>query len=107
MGNINYDSFYKFLVSLGIIIVIIPFATIIFLFTESFDLQIAEEELVTYTETAQRVLKMKQEIPLIIGNGLTWIIFLEVVLLGVFLIVKGLKSGMSCKNWMICLKKLS
>ena len=74
MGNINYDSFYKFLVSLGIVIVILPFAAMIFFITNSFDLQIAESDLSTYTKTAQNVIAWRQSIPLLIQREFIWFI---------------------------------
>lgn len=92
MGNINYDSFYKFLVSLGIILTAIPFIALICLFTNSFDLQIPQKDLATYTETAQRVIDMKQSIPLLIINQ--YVLFAGIVLavIGVYLIFWGLKK---------------
>lgn len=90
MGNINYDSFYKFLVSLGIILVILPFTALIFLLTNSFDLQISELELTTYTETAQNVIRFRQSIPLLIQERGIWWIMGGCVFCGIFLIVYGL-----------------
>lgn len=66
MGNINYDSFYKFLVSLGIILVILPLTVLIFLTTNSFDLQITAADLTQYTPTAQKVIAWRQSLPLLI-----------------------------------------
>ena len=76
MGNINYDSFYKFLVSIGIALVALPITVCIFLLTDSFNLQIAETDLTTYTQTAQEVIKHKQNIPLLIEKGYVKFIFI-------------------------------
>ena len=66
MGNVNYDSFYKFLVSLGIVLIILPLAFLTFMITNSFDLQIIEADLNKYTQTAQDVIKWRQSIPMLV-----------------------------------------
>lgn len=90
MGNINYDSFYKFLVSLGIILVILPLTVLIFLTTNSFDLQIAEADLAQYTQTAQKVIAWRQSLPLLIQEKCTWWIIGGFSICGVCLILYGL-----------------
>lgn len=90
MGNINYDSFYKFLVSLGIILLILPFATFLFLFTNTFDLQISKIDLDTYTDTAQKVIRLKQSTPLLIEKWYMWLFLVVCVIGGVILIAFGL-----------------
>ena len=72
MGNINYDSFYKFLVSLGIILVILPLTVLIFLTTNSFDLQITAADLTQYTKKTQKVIAWRQALPLLIEEKSTW-----------------------------------
>lgn len=105
MGNINYDSFYKFLVSLGIILVILPLTVLIFLTTNSFDLQIAEADLAQYTQTAQKVIAWRQSLPLLIQEKCTWWIIGGFSICGVCLILYGLikwhelqKIDDICKN---------
>lgn len=90
MGNINYDSFYKFLVSLGIILVILPLTVLIFLTTNSFDLQITATDLTQYTPTAQKVIAWRQSLPLLIEEKSTWWIIGGVNICGVCLILYGL-----------------
>lgn len=90
MGNVNYDSFYKFLVSLGIILVILPFTVFVFLVTNSFDLQISEADLNTYTETAQEVIRWRQAIPLLFHKKLILCIIAICIVGGVVLIIYGL-----------------
>lgn len=90
MGNVNYDSFYKFLVSLGIILVILPFTVFVFLVTNSFDLQISEADLITYTETAQEVIRWRQAIPLLFHKKLILCIIAICIIGGVVLIIYGL-----------------
>lgn len=92
MGNINYDSFYKFLVSLGIILIVFPCTAILFLFTDSFNLQISDSDLATYTETAQKVIKLKQSIPLLIEKWYVWLVFAIFVIAGFIFIFCGLKQ---------------
>lgn len=90
MANINYDSFYKFLASLGIILVALPFMAILFLFTDSFNLQIPEADLIGYTKTAQAVIRLKQSVPLLIEQWYVWLIFIVFFIVGVQLIYIGL-----------------
>lgn len=90
MGNINFDSYYKFSISLGIILVVLPISVIIFLFTDSFNLQISEADLATYTNTAQEVIKMKQSVPLLIYKWYVWLIAFIFFIAGIVLIVYGL-----------------
>ena len=86
MGNMNYDSFYKFLVSLGIILVILPWTVLMFLTTNSFDLQITEVDLAQYTQTAQKVIALRQSLPLLVQEKYTWWIIGETSIFGIFLI---------------------
>ncbi|MDE6388720.1 MAG: hypothetical protein K2L82_13055 [Lachnospiraceae bacterium] len=90
MGNINYDSFYKFLASLGIILIALPFTAILFLFTDSFNLQISEADLAGYTKTAQEVIRLKQSTPLLIEKWYVWIIFAILIITGIKLTHIGL-----------------
>ena len=92
MENINYDSFYKFLASLGLILIAIPFTVVLFLFTDSFNLQISEIDLVGYTQTAQDVIRLKQSMPLLIEKWYVWLIFVIFFIVGIELICIGLKN---------------
>ena len=92
MVNVNYDSFYKFLVSLGIIMCTLPVTILLFLFTDSFNLQISEADLSEYTKTAQNVIRMKQFTPLLIKKWYTWLISAIFFLAGFFLICLGMKK---------------
>lgn len=90
MGNINYDSFYKFLVSLGIVLIILPLTFLTFIITNSFDLQIKEADLSKYTKTAQEVITWRQSIPLLVKEKYVWFIAAGSVFVGVWLIIYGL-----------------
>lgn len=90
MGNINYDSFYKFLVSLGIVIIILPLTFLTFIITNSFDLQIKEADLSKYTKTAQEIITWRQSIPLLVKEKYVWFIAAGSVFVGVWLIIYGL-----------------
>ena len=92
MGNMNYDSFYKFLVSLGIILVILPWTVLMFLTTNSFDLQITEVDLAQYTQTAQKVIALRQSLPLLVQEKYTWWIIGGISIFGIFLILYGLRK---------------
>ena len=92
MGNINYDSFYKFLVSIGIVMAALPVTVCVFLLTDSFNLQISETDLATYTQTAQEVIKHKQNIPLLIEKWYVKFIFIIFMTGGSYLVFWGLKK---------------
>lgn len=92
MGNVNYDSFYKFIVSLGIILVMFPFAVLIFLITNSFDLYVTKTDLAQYSKTAQKVINWRQTLPLLIQEKYIWWIVGVCSIGGVTLIIYGLKK---------------
>ena len=98
MGNVNYDSFYKFIVSLGIILMMLPFAVLIFLVTNSFDLYVTKTDLAQYSKTAQKVINWRQSLPLLIQEKFIWWIVGVCSIAGVALIIYGLKNGMNYKN---------
>jgi len=56
MNKIEYDSFYKFLVSLGIILITLPVILFIFLLKEPYDLLVTTEEIQNITSTAQQII---------------------------------------------------
>lgn len=62
LGNVQYATFYKFLVSLGLVLV--AFALVIpwLLLHESFDLLIKQVDLLHLTPTAQRTIRHRQAI---------------------------------------------
>lgn len=92
MGNVNYDSFYKFIVSLGIILMMLPFAVLIFLVTNSFDLYVTKTDLAQYSKTAQKVINWRQSLPLLIQEKFIWWIVGVCSIAGVALIIYGLKK---------------
>ena len=92
MGNVNYDSFYKFIVSLGIILMMLPFAVLIFLVTNSFDLYVTKTDLAQYSKTAQKVINWRQSLPLLIQEKFIWWIVGVWSIAGVALIIYGLKK---------------
>ena len=90
MGNVNYDSFYKFLVSLGIVLIILPLTFLTFMITNSFDLQIIEADLSKYTQTAQDVIKWRQSIPLLVKEKYVWFLAAGIGIMGICLVIYGL-----------------
>ena len=90
MEKINFDTLYKFLVSLGIILILIPFSVFVYLCSDSFGLRISTAELETYTETAQRIILFKQSIPLLLHHELFIPFFAIFEMLGLSLIFQGL-----------------
>ena len=90
MGNVNYDSCYKFLVSLGIVLIILPLTFLTFMITNSFDLQIIEADLNKYTQTAREVIKWRQSIPLLVKEKYVWFIAAGIGIMGICLVIYGL-----------------
>ncbi len=89
MSQFEYTDLNKFKVSIGVSLIGLTFLLPWLFFKENFDLLIKTEELKTYTETAQNIVKQRQLIvsyfPIVI-----LIIILLTFLLGIFLCYKGI-----------------
>lgn len=92
MSNIRYDSFYKFVVSIGLLFIMLPAIVMVFLCSDSFDLYISERKLNTYTKTAQDIIYFKQTIPLLIKSPVTWIMCGVIMILGGLMLIYGIKN---------------
>lgn len=68
MNNIDYGSFYRFLVSLGIALTMLPFLAHIFFWSSPFELHVTEAEIAELTETAREVISIRQKIPSIFSQ---------------------------------------
>ena len=104
--KIKYDDYNKFWVSLGIMFIIFPVSMVLFACSDSFDLLITEQEMLTYTETAQAVIAWKQSIPLLFREKKIWIAAVMLMFVGVLMLRVGLvgwhgqqKKTISLKIW--------
>ena len=89
MENVQYDSFYKFLVSLGLVLIITPFIGVYYL------LNYSNENLLTvnkYTELSQKSLGIIEKKENILNLFLTLApyIFIFTTILGIFLLIYGI-----------------
>lgn len=69
-----------------------PFAVLIFLVTNSFDLYVTKTDLAQYSKTAQKVINWRQTFPLLIQEKYIWWIVGVCSIGGVALIIYGLKK---------------
>lgn len=100
MSNLQYDNFPKFIVSLGIIIIAIPFLIILFFLQENSVLLVTESELALLSEISQNTMYIKQKICLWIAEHIIFI-FCFCEGLGLALFVLG------CKMWYTLQRKLN
>lgn len=93
MDNLKYDSIYKFIVSLGIILIILPFVIAYYFFNSNDIVLINQEQIAKLTETSVQIIKFKQNFILSIINLKVYFIFafIFVEILGFALVVIGLK----------------
>ena len=89
MEKLQYDSFYKFLVSLGLVLIIAPFIGVYYL------LNYSNEDLLTvnkYTELSQKSLEIIEKKENILNLFLTLApyIFIFTTILGIFLLIYGI-----------------
>lgn len=90
MDKLKYDSFYKFLVSLGIILITLPFAGLIYI--SNFDVTlINEKDYEKLSDYSVRNLERKQRLFEIIDKHFTLIliVLLTIVIIGFIFLVAG------------------
>ena len=99
MSNLQYDNFPKFIVSLGIVMIAIPFIIILFFLQENAVLLITEDEILKLTEVARNTIFTKQQFSQWISNYIIHIFaFFECLGIGTFLL--------GCKMWYALQQKL-
>lgn len=92
MNKLQYDSFYKFLVSVGIILITAPIIGIYYYFTGTYDIIITQEEFSQLSEFSLQSLNNRMAISKIISIFFPWICF--------FLIVFGISCVIyGCIKW--------
>lgn len=99
MYKISFDSRYKFIVSLGIMLSIFPFIAIYTLSEMSEDVLISNKIMEELDKTSIEIIKMKQDIYLKILSSIIFYIFIIIIFLcGLILIVRGLKMWGKVQN---------
>lgn len=89
---VEYDSFYKFLVSFGIILIFSPFIVFYFFFKNNDVLLITTNEFNTLTENAQNIIESKQ---IIFGQSTIPVLIICMI----FLIIGITLLCLGCMNW--------
>uniref|UniRef100_UPI00295E8544 hypothetical protein n=1 Tax=Faecalibacillus intestinalis TaxID=1982626 RepID=UPI00295E8544 len=87
-----YESLYKFIVSIGIALMYLPFFILYIVLKLSNDIIISNKRINSLTKISQKIIKTKQYIYLCIVNNLIFYVFLFIIfLLGIFCIILGIK----------------
>lgn len=92
MNKLQYDSFYKFLVSVGIILITAPIIGIYYYFTGTDDILITQEEFAQLSEFSLQSLNNRMAISRIISSIFPWFCFL-LMAFGIFCVIYG------CIKW--------
>lgn len=91
-NKITYESLYKFIVSIGIAFMYLPFFILYIVLKLSNDIIISNKRINSLTKISQKIIKTKQYIYLCIVNNLIFYVFLFIIfLLGIFCIILGIK----------------
>lgn len=94
MQQLQYDSFYKFLVSVGIALVAAPIALLLFLISGKEDLLISQEEMASLCAESAEIIQLKLQYLSIIYKYAP-LICMALILTGCCLIYRG------CKKWKV------
>lgn len=92
MGKLQYDSFYKFIVSIGILLIVTPFLFLHFWLSGSYDLMISQHEFKNLTEKVAKLVLTKIEYMNILCSILP-VMFIITEILGIALFIWG------CYKW--------
>lgn len=91
MKELQFESIYKFIVSIGIAIFLLPIGILTLIFRDDKILYIKNDDLLKLTETSQNIIKIKQSTMLNSINSIGFFIFFLVLLLiGFGVIIYGL-----------------
>ncbi|MBY6836547.1 hypothetical protein FDG50_03255 [Clostridium botulinum] len=91
MKYLEFDSLYKFIISIGIIFILSPFVIFYLLFNKNIDLLISKSEFDKLTQTSQEIVDIKQNLFLnIINSNKYYILAFSMVVLGILLIGFGI-----------------
>jgi predicted membrane protein len=99
MSKIEYDNFPKFLVSLGVVLIALPFIIVLFFLQENSVLMVSEKSISELTEVAAQTIIAKQEFSHWISHKIIFL-FISCILGGIFLLILG------CKMWYALQRKI-
>ncbi len=88
MDKLQYDSLYKFLVSLGLIMIVFPVAALVYLLNSELIL-ISQDELESLSDLSQKMLANRDELLLLLRCIFPWLAF-AFIFVGIFFLVYGL-----------------
>ncbi len=93
MKNIQYDSFHKFITSIGIIILIIPFAFLYFIYSNNSNILITRESFNDMTNTSREIITLKQDaILFFLKDSRLFLLALLIMIFGITILYYGLNS---------------
>lgn len=92
MDKLQFDSFYKFLVSIGIVLIISPVFLLHYLISGSYDIMITEEELSSLSSISKELIEHKRICLNFVYQFLP-IFCIVLILIGLFLFILG------CYKW--------
>lgn len=92
MEKLQYDSFYKFIVSVGVLLIVAPFFLLHFWMSGTYDLEITQQDLEALAPSAAELLSMKLDCVNMVLSKLP-IALLTIEIVGVGLFIWG------CRKW--------
>ena len=110
MDGLKYDSIYKFIVSLGIILIVLPFVMTYYFFNSNDVILINQEEIKNLTQASAMIIEYKQNFILNIINNINYyiIVIIIVEIVGFYFVIKGLilwnKNVQDIENKMLMLE---
>ncbi|WP_061994229.1 hypothetical protein [Clostridium sp. ATCC 25772] len=91
MQYLEFESLYKFVISVGIILILSPFVVFYLLFNKNVDLLIRKEEFDKLTQTSQEIINIKQKLFLdLINSNKCYMIAGFAIIIGLTLIAFGI-----------------
>lgn len=86
--NLQYDSFYKFIVSIGTILIVAPIIGLHYLISGSYDIILSKQEFNNLSDTSLQLISNKQKWINIVFNILPYL-FIALIFIGLICIIVG------------------
>ena len=101
MEKLQYDSFYKFIVSVGVLLIVAPILLLHFWISGSYDFQISQQELDALSTKSAELLTLKMEYA---GIVYSWIpkVFVGLEVFGIGLLIIGCCKWSSIQKHLDC-----
>lgn len=92
MEKVKYDSLYKFIVSIGMLIIISPFVFMYNVLSKNDIINISENQINEMTNTSQEIIKMEQQYKYIILKNMNIYIYISmfIIFIGLIIIIYGI-----------------